>query len=75
MSNTSFEEKIAELQKIVNVLEDETTSLEECIKLYDKGCKLAAQCSKILDSAETKISKMTLKDGEYIEEQFITEEG
>ncbi len=75
MAETTFENKIKELQKIVSVLEDESTSLEECIKLYDKGCKLANECSKILDNAESKISKMTLKDGEYIEERFETEEG
>ena len=75
MAKQSFEDKINELQKIVSVLEDENSSLEQCIELYDKGTKLALECNKILDEAETKIKKMTDdgKDG-FIETEFISDE-
>lgn len=76
MAKQSFEDKIKELQNIVAVLEDEGSSLEECIKLYDKGTRLAVECNKILDEAETRILKMTDNgEGGFTEEKFISEEG
>ncbi len=51
-----FEEKISELEKIVNKLEDGTLSLDESITLFEKGIKLSKDCQKILDDAEKKIS-------------------
>jgi len=76
MAKQTFEDKIKELQKIISVLEDENSSLEECIQLYEKGTKLALECNKILDVAESKIVKMA-DDGEdgFIETEFISEEG
>ncbi len=76
MAKQTFEDKIKELQKIISVLEDENSSLEECIELYEKGTKLALECNKILDAAESKIVKMA-DDGEdgFIETEFISEEG
>lgn len=76
MAKQTFEDKIKELQKIISVLEDENSSLEECIELYEKGTKLALECNKILDVAESKIVKMA-DDGEdgFIETEFISEEG
>ena len=76
MAKQTCEEKIKELQKIISVLEDENSSLEECIELYEKGTKLALECNKILDVAESKIVKMADdgKDG-FIETEFISEEG
>ena len=76
MAKQTFEDKIKELQKIISVLEDENSSLEECIELYEKGTKLALECNKILDVAESKIVKMA-DDGEdgFVETEFISEEG
>ena len=76
MAKQTFEEKINELQKIVTILEDENSSLEQCIELYDKGTKLAAECNKILDQAQSKIVKMS-DDGNdgFSEEEFVSEEG
>lgn len=56
MIELKFEEKISELEKIVNKLEDGTLSLDESITLFEKGIKLSKDCQKILDDAEKKIS-------------------
>lgn len=76
MSKQTFEDKIKELQKIVTILEDENSSLEQCIELYDKGTKLAVECNKILDLAQNKIVRMS-DDGNdgFSEEEFVSEEG
>ncbi len=76
MAKQTFEDKIKELQRIVSVLEDENSSLEQCIELYDAGTKLAAECNKILDEAQNKIVRMDDDgNGGFTEEEFIPEEG
>lgn len=76
MAKQTFEDKIKELQKIVTILEDENSSLEQCIELYDKGTKLASECNKILDEAQNRIVRMSDDgNGGFSEEEFISEEG
>lgn len=50
-----FETKLMNLEKIVQQLSDEETSLEEAIKLYEMGMKLSGECQNILQTAEQKI--------------------
>jgi exodeoxyribonuclease VII small subunit len=55
----SFEESIHRLEEIVTLLEQGEAPLEESMALFEEGTKLAALCSKQLDSAEQKIWKLT----------------
>jgi exodeoxyribonuclease VII small subunit len=43
------------LEEIVAKLEDGDTSLEDSIKLFEEGTKLADQCRASLEAAEGKI--------------------
>lgn len=54
----SFEEAFAELEGIVGKLEDGQLTLEESLKLFERGQKLAASCSLKLDEAELKIEQI-----------------
>ncbi|MEN8192504.1 MAG: exodeoxyribonuclease VII small subunit [Bacteroidota bacterium] len=54
----SFEDSLHRLKEISELLEDENTGLEESIKLYEEGVKLAKKCYTTLDQAEVKIKEL-----------------
>ena len=55
----TFEEMIKELEETVAKLENLSGGLDDTVKLYEHGVKLAAECNKLLDDAEQKISVLT----------------
>ena len=54
----SFEDALKQLESIVQALENEETTLEDSVVLYQKGIELSRFCSDILDNAELKISQV-----------------
>lgn len=56
----SFEQAMAELEKVVGQLERGEVPLEDSIKLYERGAALKARCEAKLKEAEEKISAITL---------------
>ncbi|MEM7641517.1 MAG: exodeoxyribonuclease VII small subunit [Pseudomonadota bacterium] len=56
----SFEEAIAELELVVNRLDSGDVSLEDSIKLYERGAALKAHCNAKLKAAEEKVEQITL---------------
>lgn len=54
----TFEKKLAELNTIVDKMEQPEVGLEESLKLYEKGIALTRECQKIIDQAEQKIAKL-----------------
>lgn len=59
----SFEEALAELERIVGQLESGEASLEKSIELYERGNKLKAHCETRLKAAEARVEKITLASG------------
>ena len=49
-----LEQNIKRLEEIAKILEGGTT-LDESLKLYEEGCKLAKTCLKELEKAKGKI--------------------
>lgn len=62
----SFEEALAELERIVEKLESGDLALEESLALFEKGQALARQCNEQLESATLRVEQLT-EDGELIE--------
>ncbi len=60
----SFEDKLAELEKIVNELESGNVNLDDAIEKYTKAMKLAKECSTKLNKATEKVNKILLENGE-----------
>ena len=54
----TYEEAMTRLEKIVSMLENDTLSLDDSLKLFEEGTKLARFCNKTLDEAELKITKL-----------------
>ncbi len=58
----AFEDALEELEAIVERMEDGEPSLEESLKLFERGMDLTRRCQKALDEAEQRIR--TLADAE-----------
>ena len=56
----SFEEAMRELEAMVGKLETGEATLEESIKLYERGAALRAHCEARLREAEERVEKITL---------------
>ena len=51
----TFEQSMSRLEEIVGKLEQGECGLDESLKLFDEGAKLAASCNQMLDQAEQKV--------------------
>ena len=58
----AFEDALEELETIVQRMEDGDPSLEESLKLFERGMALTRKCQAALDNAEQRIR--TLADPE-----------
>jgi exodeoxyribonuclease VII small subunit len=56
----SFEEAVAELERIVQHLERGDVALEESIRMYERGAALKAQCEAKLKDAQLKVEQIVL---------------
>jgi exodeoxyribonuclease VII small subunit len=63
ISGMSFEAAMAELEKVVGLLERGDVPLEDSIKHYERGAALKAHCEAKLKAAEEKVAKITLDNG------------
>lgn len=54
----TYEELLKELKSIVQKIEDDETSLDESIALYERGALLVKRCEEMLETAEMKISQL-----------------
>lgn len=60
----SFEQALAELEKIVGDLEKGDVPLDESIRIYERGEALKKHCDTLLTAAENKVEKIRLsRDG------------
>ena len=67
--SNDFEKSISELEKIVSLLESGDITLDESIKLFERGTELAGECRKTLETAKKKI--ITLTEAEEENEQEL----
>ena len=52
----SFEQAMGRLEEIVKLLERGECDLDESLKLFEEGAKLARSCNEMLDKAEQKVA-------------------
>lgn len=67
-----FEDKITELEAIINELENGNIPLEDSIEKYTKAMKLVKECDEELKNVEEKVNKIVLENGTL--EEFKLEE-
>ncbi|SFP90144.1 exodeoxyribonuclease VII small subunit [Sphingomonas rubra] len=56
----SFEDALKELERIVGRLESGHATLDESIRLYERGDALRARCAERLDAAQARIEAIRL---------------
>ena len=63
----SFEEAFGILEQTVRELENGNLSVDEAVKLYERGMEMARLCSARLDSAELRINQLAQsEDGQLV---------
>jgi len=63
ISALTFEQALAELEKIVSELESGQAPLERSIDIYTRAAALKAHCEKKLEAARLKVEKIVLGPG------------
>jgi len=59
LAELTYEQAFNELESIVAALETEQKTLEETMRLFERGQVLAQFCAALLDNAELKIKELT----------------
>ncbi|MCY3859127.1 MAG: exodeoxyribonuclease VII small subunit [Gammaproteobacteria bacterium] len=57
-----FESTLAELERVVEGLENGELSLAEQLKAFERGMELSEQCKNMLDEARLKVIELTEND-------------
>lgn len=58
-TDTSFEQSLQSLEKIVSAMEQGELSLEEALGSFEQGIKLVRDCEEKLKSAEQRVRVLT----------------
>ena len=66
----NFENALNRLEEISDLLENEDTSLEDSIKLFEEGIELKEYCEEKLKSAKLKIDKIVKKNKSLSSTEF-----
>ena len=75
MAEKKFEEAMERLEGIVQTLEQGELPLEDSLKAFEEGMKLAKFCSKKLEEAEKKVTLLVQEsNGKYSRIPFEPEE-
>lgn len=66
----TFEDKMLMLEEITDKLQRGEATLDECIKLYEKGVALSADCMKMLEKAEQKVNMISGTADTEVQDEF-----
>jgi exodeoxyribonuclease VII small subunit len=58
----TYEKRYDRLQEIVAQLEAGDLPLDQTLKLYEEGVRLAAECQALLDAAELRVQQLQAGD-------------
>lgn len=68
-----FEDSLAELEQLVERMEQGNLPLEESLKLFERGVQLTRSCQKALKDAEQKVQILLDENGEPTLQAFTNE--
>src|SRR3569833_3861200 len=63
----AFEAAYQELQQVLERLQNGGVTLEESLRLFERGMELATACEGIVDQAELRVKRMVAESGEVYE--------
>ena len=71
----NFEKSLAELETLVETMENGEISLEDSLKHFERGISLTRACQQALEEADQKVKILMEKDGSPSLENFEQGEG
>ena len=74
MGTAKFEEALEKLEEIVRRMEAGEMTMEESLKAFEEGIKLARFCTKKLDEADRRVDLLLRQEGELVTKPFAGEE-
>jgi exodeoxyribonuclease VII small subunit len=74
MAKDKFEDAFGRLEEIVRKMEAGDMSLEESLKAFEEGIKLARVCSRKLDEAERRVEMLLKQEEGLVIKPFQVEE-
>jgi len=74
MAKDKFEEALGRLEDIVRKMEAGDMSLEESVKAFEEGIKLARVCSRKLDEAERRVEILLKQEEGQVIKPFQVKE-
>ncbi len=66
-----FEQRLSQLETIVDRLEQGELPLDESVRLFEEGMKLAQSCKQELDSAEGRVQVLIEQSGGKMKAQEL----
>jgi len=60
----NFEKSLADLEALVERMEEGELSLEESLKAFESGIRLTQQCQQALTQAQQRVQLLAVQDGE-----------
>ncbi len=69
-----FEQSLAELESLVNRMEQGDLSLDEALSAFEEGVRLTRDCQAVLEQAEQKVQLLIEKNGALQAQPFTSEE-
>ena len=69
MAERNFEDAMQRLEEITQGLEKGDLSLEDSIEIFEEGMQLAKFCTRKLEEAEKKVTKL-IKEGKPLPEKY-----
>ena len=67
METVSFEEAFAQLEAAVAALQDGHMPLEQALRHYEEGVRLARHCSELLQKAELRVQQLRINESGELE--------
>ncbi len=74
MAKEKFEDALGKLEEILKRMETGDMTLDESLKSFEEGIKLARVCAAKLDEAERRVDILLKQEGELITEPLTGEE-
>ncbi len=73
VKENSFEQSVKRLEEIVSALENQDTSLEQAMVLFQEGVALTEECSLKLKQAKQAVDVLIEKNSEMSKEEFVSD--
>jgi exodeoxyribonuclease VII small subunit len=74
MAKDKFEEALGKLEDIVKKMESGDMPLEESLKAFEEGIKLARFCSRKLDEAERRVEILLKQEEGLVTKPLLVDE-